>query len=500
MTSKVWLTAFLLMPAILVATLMYTIGGPRQMNERPIGAGAGATGGANAIGELLAGNRANHNAASSTFPELRRADRATLEAQPASSKAGEPTLVQPEELPQGFVVIVEDKSKLASEASPIYFASSINGWNPRDEKYRLTAQSDGKWRIILPAKPGGGLIEFKFTRGSWTNEELDANLSSIANRYFPKVDVSKLTPGEQPRVEFVVPAWGDQRAEDPVLKAKDPYRVLNVTGTVRRLQVRGGAGGAENSFRDLLIWLPPGYDAPENANVSYPVLYMQDGQNLFEKMPGTGGEWGADEAATKLITSGETQPFIIVGIPHSEALRISEYLPVEALDNVKPGADAYVDFVVKDVMPRVARTFRVKSGPTNTGIGGSSLGAAVALHAATTRPDVFGLLLAESLPLATGNASAWDTYITSIRAFPSRAYIGVGGHELGQDEKNKDRNAQYASVSRKLDDLFAKAGLDRAHRMLVVDDAAEHTEGAWAKRLPEALKFLFPQSMDGAVK
>lgn len=494
MSSKVWLTAFLFMPAIMVAGLLYTIGGPQLMNERPVGAGAGATGGANAIGELLAGNRANHNAAS-TFPELPRADRATLDRQPA-----EPSLVQPEELPQGFVVIVEDKSKRASEASPIYFASSINGWNPRDDKYKLTAQSDGKWRIILPAKPGGGLIEFKFTRGSWTNEELDANLNTITNRYFPKVDISKLAPGEQPRIEFVVPAWGDQRAQDPVLKAKDPYRTLNVTGMVRRLQVRGGAGGAEGLFRDLLVWLPPGYDAPENASVFYPVIYMQDGQNLFETMPGTAGEWGADETATTLITSGETQPFIIVGIPHAESLRIAEYLPVEAIENVRPGADSYVDFLTKEVMPRVNRAFRTKTGPTSTGIGGSSLGAAVALHAVTTRPDVFGILLAESLPLATGNAAAWDSYITSIRAFPSRAYIGIGGHETGSDPKNAERNLRYVTASRKLDDLFAKAGLDRSRRMLKVDDAAEHNESAWAHRLPDALRFLFPPSMDSAVK
>ncbi len=513
MTSKIWLTAFLLSPAVMVAILLYTIGSPPEMRARPIGAGAGSTGGANAIGELLAGNAATHNAANTEFPP-ETAPPATspatkLEGQPQSKPGntpapaavpGQPTMVQPEELPQGFIVIVDDKAKRATEASPIYFASSINGWNPRDEKFKLTAQSDGKWRLILPQKPGGGLIEFKFTRGSWSLEELDANLNTITNRYFPKVDVSKLAPGEQPRVEFVIPAWADQRAADPALKAKDPYRTLTVTGTVKRVQIRGGAGGAEGSFRDALVWLPPGYDAPENAQRTYPVLYLQDGQNLFEKMPGTQGEWGVDETASTLIAAGEAQPVIIVGIPHAEQMRLSEYMPVKALPDVTPGADRYVDFLVKDVMPRIDRLFRVQTGPAHTGIGGSSLGAAVALHAVTTRPDVFGVLLAESLPLATGDAAAWTTYVDSIRAFPSRAYIGIGGHELGRDPANQARNEQYVAASRHLDERLAQAGLDKSRRLLVVDQDAEHNELAWAKRFPDALRFLFPPSMDGTAK
>lgn len=515
-TSKIWLTIFLLTPAVMVAALLYTIGGPQDMHARPIGAGAGSTGGANAIGELLAGNSATHNAADTEFKQAPGASASSSKAaeappasqptasqppsQPSSQPSSQQNLVQPEELPQGFVVIVDDKAKRASEASPIYFASSINGWNPRDEKYRLTAQSDGKWRIILPAKPGGGLIEFKFTRGSWALEELDTGLNPIANRYFPKVDVSKLQPGEQPRVEFVVPAWGDQRAQDPTIRARDPYRTLRVTGSVKRVQVRGGGGGAEDSFRDLLVWLPEGYDAPENATRTYPVLYMQDGQNLFEQMPGTSGEWGVDETATRLIASGEVRPMIIVAIPHSDDRRIAEYLPVKALKDVEPGGERYVEFLVKTVIPRVERLFRVAKGPENTAIGGSSLGGAIALHAAATRPDVFGMLLAESLPLATGDAKVWRDYVDDFHAYPKRAYVGIGGREAGGDPDNAARNAEYLETSRHLDEVFAKAGLDKAHRLLVVDQGAEHTETAWAKRFPDALRFLFPPSMSDVTK
>lgn len=496
MTSRILLTCFILTPAVMVAILLYSIGETPAMRATPIGAGAANTGGANAIGELLAGNRATHNAArdGQAFDQTLEAPRASPRPAAAPSQP-EPRLAQPEELPQGFIVIVDDKAKRATEASPIYFASSINGWNPRDEKYRLTPQSDGKWRIALPPKPGGGLIEFKFTRGSWSAEELDENLNTISNRYFPKVDVSRLGPGEQPRIEFIIPAWGDQRAQDPTIKARDPYRVLNVEGTVRRVEVRGGGGGAEDSFRDLLVWLPPGYDDPENAGRAYPVLYMQDGQNLFEKMPGTPAEWAADETATRLINAREMQPIIIVGIPHSGERRRAEYLPVVVSADITPGGDRYVEFLVTQVKPRIDRLFRTLGEPRHTAIGGSSLGAAVALHAVNTRPDVFGSLLAESLPLATWDPAAWENYIRSIKAFPTRAYIGMGGRELGTEPANANRNRRYVEAAIKLDHAFASAGLDRSRRLLIIADDAQHDEVAWAARLPDALRFLFPPSM-----
>ncbi|MCC6425487.1 MAG: alpha/beta hydrolase [Phycisphaerales bacterium] len=490
MTSRIWLTVFLLSPALMVAAILYSIRSPDPSRGPSIGAGAANTGGANAIGELLAGHKATYNAQAEAQRESIAGD------QPATDRK----LAQPEELPQGFIVIVEDKAKRASEASPIYFASSINGWNPRDEKFRLTAQSDGKWRIILPQKSGGGLIEFKLTRGSWALEELDADLKTIPNRYFPKVDISKLQPGEQPRVELVVPAWGDQRAQDPALQAKDPYRHLKVTGTVRRVEVRGGSGGAERMARDCLVWLPPGYDDPQNAARTYPVIYLQDGQNLFEKMPGTPAEWNVDETASKLIAAGEIQPVIIVGIPNSEGTRISEYLPAAALPNVSVAGSRYIEFLTSEVMPRINRLFRVKTAPEHTGIGGASLGAAIALHGINTRPEVFGLLLAESLPLTAGDAAAWDTYISELKAFPTRAFIGIGGHELGKDPANAQKNQALVEASKRFDSLLAKAGLDKSRRLMVIGEEDEHNEIAWSKRLPDALRFLFPPSMSDSAK
>jgi predicted alpha/beta superfamily hydrolase len=145
----------------------------------------------------------------------------------------------------------------------------------------------------------------------------------------------------------------------------------------------------------------------------------------------------------------------------------------------------------------VDAAFRTKAGPESTAVGGSSLGAVISLYAATKRPDVFGMVLAESLPLRTGDAAVWDGFVASVKKWPSRVYLGIGGAEMGADPKLADRNKAYLDAVKALDATLDKAGLGADRRLLIVDQGATHTEDAWAKRLPQALSFLFPPPMDG---
>jgi len=488
------LTAILITPVLLLAVLYWGISaslGQREEMRRhyaPVGAGANATGGANAIGEILAGNPANASAAPKPV------------SRPEPHATPEPKLVRPETLPQGFVLVVEDKSGKAGASSPIYLAGTLNNWNPKDPKYKLEAQSDMRWRIELKDlhKIGVENLAFKFTRGDWKLEELKSDLTPPPNRTLAPIDPSKLKEGEMPRIELVVEAWGDMRPSGADQKAQATSEALPkvVGGRLTRLQVPGGAG-AERLNRDLLVWLPPGYDDPKNADKRYPVLYMHDGQNLFAKHAGVPDEWGVDETATALCQRGEVRPFIVVGIPHSGATRIREYLHVPAIPNVDPQGDRHVAWLVSTVMPRVQRAFRVETGPEHTGVGGSSLGATISVHAATTHPEKFGLLLAESLPLRTGDPAVWDADFAKIKAWPRRVYLGVGGAELGNDPKNAERNRGYLEAVQQLDKRLEAAGLGPSRRLLIVEHDATHTESAWAKRLPEALRFLFPPAADG---
>ncbi len=480
------LIVWLGLPVVVVALLCYAIslGLPSRDEQAAsypaVGAGAGDTSGANAIGELLRGNAANHGT-----PEGRQAEAPT-----------QPRLIQPEELDQGFILIVEDKAKLSSPSSPIYLAGTISGWNPGDPRWKLQAQSDMRWRIHVPASANRRPIEFKFTRGSWDLEELDDTMKPPANRTLRPVDMSRYKDGEPPQIELSVVHWGDERAGFVEANASDPYRSIKSTGTLRRLPVAGGAAGAAGQTRELLVWLPPGYDDTRNAQATYPALYMQDGQNLFEKLPSVPGEWGLDEAAGSLIMSGEMRPLIIVGIPHSGAGRVSEYLPFDGLDGVTPHGERYVEWLIREVKPRVERAFRVRTGPESTGIGGSSLGATIALHAATRHPEVFGIVLAESLPLRVQRPEAWDAWTASMSAWPGRVYLGMGGAELGTEPGKADRNRALVTAVEALDGRMKAAGLGPDRRLLIVDPVATHTESAWAKRAPQALKFLYPAPLD----
>lgn len=498
--QQVLLVAFLLTPLLVLIMLVRSISAFMERRSESVlpkvGAGANTTGGANAIGEMLSGNRANAGAVRPTEARAHRPRNLGLEV----STSGSPTEVSaepvaPESLDQGFILLVRDKSGRANQTSPIYLAGTVNNWNPGDPAFRLEAQSDQKWRIALK-KPAHAPMEFKFTRGSWKLEELNAAMQPPANRTLPKIDVSGLAPGEQPRIELVVEHWGDERPDfDPGDSAS--FRGIKVAGgSLKRLEVHGGAAGASGKSRELLVWLPPGYDDPANADRRYPVLYMHDAQNLFEKHAGAPDEWKVDETASRLIASGDVRPFIVVGLPHSGPTRISEYLPIDAFPGVEPRGGDHVRWIIEEVMPRVESAFRVRPGPAATGIGGSSMGAVISLFAAGEHPDKFGFVLAESLPLSTGNSAAWDSWVDGVKTWPGLIYLGVGGNETGAEPDKAARNRAYVEAVRSLDAKLSAAGLGPDRKLLRIEDSAVHNEGAWAARLPEALRFLFRTDAD----
>jgi hypothetical protein len=409
-----------------------------------------------------------------------------LTTSPARSQPAQPALVQPEELEQGFVIVVDDVARMATPERPMYLASNFGGWDPAHRDFLMTQRSDGKWQIVLDKPDRTGTIQFKFTLGSWDYVETDADGNDIDNRTLPKVDAAALA-GEPPVIAFEVPRF---RSPGDIARGRQDtqYRDWNVTGELRRLQVSGGAGDAAGSMRDLLIWLPPGYDDAANAERRYPVLYLFDGQNLFEKTGAVPDEWHADEAAQRLIASGEVRPFVIVGVPHAGAARMQEYVAYRSVLPAEPAGEAFDAWLVGTVVPRVERAVRVTDEAAWTGIGGSSLGASIALYIGSKHPDRFGMLLLEST--APVGPEPADLALPA-GGWPTRAFVGVGGNEMGDGPGHEDRSALFADRSRDLADrLGALAGPDRL-RLVVVEDA-RHTESAWAARLPEALRFLFP--------
>jgi len=393
--------------------------------------------------------------------------------------------VSPESLEQGFTIVVEDRSGLGG-VDAVYLGSNLVNWNPADPAMRLRKRADGRWEIALPKQTGA--LEFKFTRGSWETVEVSADLTDLVNRRLALLDPSKLKPGERPTVELAVERWADQRPDAQARRAIDSYHEMRVTGDLRRVQVPGGGG--ISLVRDLLVWLPPGYDDPANRERRYPVLYLQDGQNLFEKHPGIPAEWLVDETATELVKAGEVEALIIVGIPHAGPYRISEYVTQPGLRGQEPHGDDYTRWLIERVMPRVEGAFRVAKGPERTAIGGSSLGGLVALHAATRHPEVFGMVLAESPTLVFDRRPILQEEFGSVQRWPGRVYIGMGGKEVSPDPGSR-LNLDHLHAAKTLNALL-RGKLAEDSLRLVVELDAEHTEEAWACRFPAALKFLFP--------
>lgn len=400
-------------------------------------------------------------------------------------------MVKPESLEQGFVLVVKDQSGKANKDNPIFFASSINGWNPADPEFLLSGRSDTRWQIIIDENLQGVSVQFKFTQGGWDREELDGEGNAIPNRSLPMIDASKLAPGERPIIELEVVDFRIPESLAEQVRKSGFYRELEVTGDVHRMQVQSGSGMSESVTRDLLIWTPPGYDDPKNATKTYPVLYMFDGQNIFEQLPGVPGEWHADETAMKLVQSGEIEPLIIVGIPHGGVNRLEEYLPFGSYRNVEGRGAETMEWVMREVKPKIERAFRVRGDRASTAIGGASLGGAMALYGASAYPDHFGMAIVESLPMMGDAGVSAEQYIKSIQRWPDKVFIGMGGREVGNGPENEERNEQYRKWAQKVDRLAGQAGVPSDARKLMIVPTATHNEDAWAERFDNALRFMF---------
>ena len=265
--------------------------------------------------------------------------------------------------------------------------------------------------------------------------------------------------------------------------------VIRADGATGDLRLHEFRSRIFHNTRFLRVWLPPGYDDPGNAGRRYPVLYLNDGQNLFEPATSfTGVEWQVDETADRLIQEGTVPPMIMVGIDNASKDRIREYMPHRSMHPVivRAQGNRYPDFLIKEVMPFVARNYRVATGPENTGLGGSSLGALISLYTAAVRPNVFGRLLLESPSLWASNRQM-IRQSRHIRNWPERIFLGTGTAEAGRP----DRDQSMVDDVRELAAIFRRAGVDDRRLKLFIDEGASHHESAWARRFPEALAFLF---------
>jgi len=244
--------------------------------------------------------------------------------------------------------------------------------------------------------------------------------------------------------------------------------------------------------RKIRVLLPAGYGDAANKDRHYPVLYLLDGQNVFDACLSevSHHEWSADETVRQLIADKKIPPLIVVGVDHAGKDRAREYLPYKDFvgnpDMDEPAGKQFPDFMTKEVMRLVDGTYRTLTGAPNTGIGGSSYGGVASLYALLAKPNSFGYGLIESPVLWVGMGQlVRDT--SPLAAMPKKVFVAFGGKEASDPVISQ----KMIGFVRQVESNFHAAGYDETNFRVVIEPEAEHTEAAWEKRLPDALTFLF---------
>jgi predicted alpha/beta superfamily hydrolase len=237
--------------------------------------------------------------------------------------------------------------------------------------------------------------------------------------------------------------------------------------------------------RNLTIYLPPGYE--DRKDRRYPVLYLQDGQNLFEPerafVPGQ--HWRLREAADEAIAERTASPMILVGIDNTGPARMDEYTPTtDEKHNAGGRAADYGRMVVDEIKPLIDARFRTLPFRENVGIGGSSLGGLLSLYLVLSRSEVFGFAAVMSPSVWWDNRSVLRT----VEAFRSaemprpRIWLDIGGRE----------GTEALTDAQTLRDRLRAKGWSDSDFHYHEDRRADHSERAWAKRARMVLEFLFP--------
>jgi predicted alpha/beta superfamily hydrolase len=303
----------------------------------------------------------------------------------------------------------------------------------------------------------------------------------------------------------LLPAW---IAALGVAAAEPMPMPIPASGHVERLQ---DFASTHVPARNIDIWLPPGY----SADRKYAVLYMQDGQMLFDAgITWNRQEWRADEVAGALMAEGKVRPFIIVGVYNGGPRRHVEYFPQkpfralpddfreqllamnrnpqQVLFDGDVASDAYLKFLVEELKPYIDANYSVHTDAANTAVMGSSMGGLVSLYAISEYPAVFGAAAALS--------THWPGIFTvENNPIPAAFFDYMQGnlpdpatHRLYFDYGTATLDAMYPPLQAKADAVMREKGYGAGNWRTLAFEGAEHSEKAWAERLDIPLRFLFP--------
>ena len=353
----------------------------------------------------------------------------------------------------------------------IYLAGSFNNWNPGSAAHTLTYDAtDRSYQITLPA--GTGTIEYKFTRGAWASVETTTSNGQVPNRSF--TFGSSAGP-----VLCQVLNWQDL-AGPPNGGPSTAAANVSVISTAFVMPQLGRT-------RRVWLYLPPGY---ATSGRRYPVLYLQDGQNVFDNRTAFAGEWGVDEALNQLATNGQDPTSCIVVAVDNGANRLDEYSPWNNPQYGGGQGDLYVDFLVQTLKPYIDTNYRTLPGRENTGVAGSSMGALIATYAALREPTVFGKVGVFS-PAFWFAYPQLASYVHQHPANPNTRFYFVSG------TTESTTMVPYMTTMR---DSLLRGGVPAANLSFNTRPDGQHAEWFWRREFPAGYSWLYAPATASAAR
>lgn len=337
----------------------------------------------------------------------------------------------------------------------LFLAGDFNNWNPKNESHQFikNKQSQLELTLSLPVS----IINFKITKGSWEKVECNSNGEGINNR---SIKLNKDTI-----IYLKVAAFTDQfKALTIKSTASKNVQILDSAFYIPQLGVK----------RRVWIYLPTSY---QNKKLKFPVMYMHDGQNLFDKTTSGYGEWGVDEILDS-ISKATHKESIIVGIDHGGVDRLIEYNPYDSKFGKGKG-NAYLDFIVNNLKPYIDEHYRTIKSKGSTGITGSSMGGLISFYAAIKYPKTFGV--AGVFSPAFWIASQLYNEVENTSANKKTKFYFLAG-----DMESKD----MVPNMKKIYDLLLIKGYPAENLKFVIKPDGQHSEWFWHREFPDFYNWL----------
>ncbi len=341
------------------------------------------------------------------------------------------------------------------DGARFFLAGNFNMWNPGDTTF-LFHKDQGRYSISFSLAKGH--YEYKVTRGNWQTVEEHADFKPMNNRV--------LNLESDTTIHLKIGAWADNRPGGNALVTHTTTSQVHIMDTAFYMPQL-------HRSRRIWIYLPKGY---EHTKKRYPVLYMHDGQNVFDAATSYSGEWGVDEFLDAL--GKKCKKAIVVAVDNGLSKRMNEYNPWEFMKFGKGEGNAYVDFLVNTLKPYIDKNYRTLPNQPNTSIAGSSMGGLISLYAVLKYPKTFGS--AGIFSPAFWTASGIDsTVLADASNLHTKLFFYAGG---------KEGETMIPDMLRVIKEVRSR---DKTPIKQAIDPEAKHNENAWRKHFPEFFNWVF---------